>query len=96
MVELSSIVCATSDQVSSDIGGETVILSIRAGIYYSLDAIGTRIWQLLQEARPVAVICDTLLEEYDVDRESCEQDLLDLLNNLMQAGLLEVKYAQVV
>lgn len=96
MIDLNSIVRAAPDQVSADIGGETVILSIRAGIYYSLDAIGTRIWQLLQEEQPVAAICETLLEEYDVERERCERDLLDLLNHLLRAGLLEVQYAQVV
>lgn len=84
-----STVVAAKDQVSSDLGGEVAILDLKAGVYYGLDAVGARVWKLIQEPRVVAKIRDTLLLEYDVEPERCERDLLALLQQLADEGLLE-------
>ena len=82
---------AAKDQVSSDLGGEVAILDLKAGVYYGLDAVGARIWSLIQEPRTVNEIRDILLEEYDVEPERCERDLLVLLRRLADEGLVEVR-----
>lgn len=84
------IVVAIKDQVASDLGGETVILNLRTGIYHGLDAIGTAIWNLLQNSTTVDHILNTLLQEYDVEPERCERELLALLQKLADAELIEV------
>lgn len=86
-----SVVTASKDQVSCALGEETAILNTREGIYYGLDPVGTHIWNLLQTPRKVAEIQEALLQEYDVDPERCERDLLPLLENLLGAGLIEVR-----
>lgn len=86
------IVVAIKDQVASDLGGETVILNLRTGIYHGLDAIGTEIWNLLQNSTTVDNILNTLLQEYDVEPERCERELLALLQKLVDAELIEVVY----
>jgi hypothetical protein len=60
-------------------------------VYYGLDAVGARIWSLIQEPRTVNEIRDILLEEYEVEPERCERDLLALLQKLADEGLIEVK-----
>ena len=82
---------AAKDQVSSDLGGEVAILDLKAGVYYGLDAVGARIWSLIQEPRTVNEIRDILLEEYEVEPERCERDLLVLLQRLADEGIIEVK-----
>ena len=82
---------AANDQVSSDLGGEVAILDLKAGVYYGLDAVGARIWSLIQEPRTVNEIRDILLEEYEVEPEHCERDLLALLRRLADEGLVEVR-----
>jgi hypothetical protein len=91
VVSEHSIVVAAPDQVSSDLGGEVAILDLKAGVYYGLDTVGGRIWNLVQEPRAVNEIRDTLLEEYDVEFDRCERDLLALLRRLAAEGLIEVK-----
>ena len=91
MVSGSSTVVAAKDQVSSDLGREVAILDLKAGVYYGLDAVGARIWSLIQEPRTVNEIRDILLEEYDVEPERCERDLLVLLRRLADEGLVEVR-----
>lgn len=82
---------AAKDQVSSDLGGEVAILDLKAGVYYGLDAVGARIWSLIQEPRTVNEIRDILLEEYEVEPERCERDLLALLQRLADEGIIEVE-----
>jgi len=91
VVSGSSTVVAAKDQVSSDLGGEVAILDLKAGVYYGLDAVGARIWSFIQEPRTVNEIRDILLEEYDVEPERCERDLLVLLRRLADEGLVEVR-----
>jgi len=87
----ASRVVATKDQVSCDLSGEVAILNLKSGVYYGLDAVGARIWQLIQEPRTVASIRTVLLSEYEVDPDRCERDLLLLLHALADAGLLEIR-----
>jgi hypothetical protein len=91
VVSGGSTVVAAKDQVSSDLGGEVAILDLKAGVYYGLDAVGARIWSLIQEPRTVNEIRDILLEEYEVEPEHCERDLLALLRRLADEGLVEVR-----
>jgi hypothetical protein len=91
VVSGDSTVVAAKDQVSSDLGGEVAILDLKAGVYYGLDAVGARIWSLIQEPRTVNEIRDILLEEYEVEPERCERDLLALLQRLADEGIIEVE-----
>ena len=75
--ELSTVV-AVKDQVSSDLGGEVAILDLTGGVYYGLDEVGSRIWELIQEPIVVNQIQATIVEEYDVDSVRVERDMLAL------------------
>ena len=94
LVSRDSTVVATRDQVSSDLKGEVAILDLKAGVYYGLDDVGARVWKLLQEPKTVSEIRDVILQEYDVEAERCERDLLALLQRLADEGLVEVEDAQ--
>jgi hypothetical protein len=88
-----ALVQAATDQVSSVLGEEAVILNLQEGKYFGLNPVGTRVWQLIQTPRTVEAILAGLLEEYDVTPEQCERDLMDLLSRLADAGLIEVQRA---
>lgn len=85
-----TIVVASRDQVSSDLAGETVLLSMKTARYYGLADVGARIWSLLGEPISVAAICETIGREYDVPADRCESDVLKFLEELVQNGLVEV------
>jgi len=86
-----SVVAVTKDQVSCSLGSEAAILNVKDGVYYGLDPVGASIWKLLQTPRKVADIQVALLQEYDVEPERCERDLMALLEGLLGAGLIEVR-----
>src|ERR1700722_15240965 len=86
-----SVVVAAKDQVSCDLAGEAAILNIKSGVYYGLDPVGARIWNLMQEPRAVVEIQNAITDEYDVEPERCARDLFGLLEKLLAEGLIEVK-----
>ena len=81
-------------QVWQDLGGEYVILNLEAGVYYGLDDVGSRVWELIHSPATVEEIRDTLVAEYDVDPVRCEHDLLRLLQEMFSAGLVLVADGQ--
>jgi hypothetical protein len=86
-----SLIVAASNQLAASIGGDTVILELVAGRYYGVDAVGARIWQLIQEPIAVGDVWRTLVSEYDVDPVRCEADLLGILEEMIAARLVEVR-----
>jgi hypothetical protein len=90
-ISVTSIVAATKDQVSSDVGGETILLSMQSAMYYGLDPVGSRIWELVREPIGVLEIRDVIAREYDVELERCEADVLAFLQELAAKGLIEVR-----
>lgn len=86
-----STVVASPEQTSSRVGEEVVVLGLEEGVYYGLDAVGARVWELIREPRAVADICETIVREYDVDDDRCARDVLDLLAALAERRLIEIR-----
>lgn len=87
----NSIISTTEEQVSAELAGEAVILDLKSGMYYGVNPVGARIWELIQEPLSVSKIQQTILEEYDVEAERCERDVLNLLQDFAAKGLIEIK-----
>ena len=86
----TSLVKASDQQISTTRNGETAILNLRTGTYYGLDLVGVTVWELLAQQRRVSEMRDRLLEIYDVDATRCSNDLIALLSELAEQGLIEV------
>ncbi|MCE7059032.1 PqqD family protein [Dyadobacter sp. CY343] len=81
----------TSDQISSKVAGETVILNHKKGAYYGLDEVGVMIWDLLEKGpQTLESLCEVVESEYEVDAETCKSDLEVLLKDLMAEKLVEI------
>ena len=90
-VLLDSTIVRSSDQVSTDLGGEAVILGIQSQEYFGLEDVGVRIWGIIREPKTVRDILNTLLNDYDVEPKRCESDLLAVLQEMAEEGLIEIK-----
>lgn len=76
--------------MARDVGSETVILNLESGVYFGLDPVGARIWQLMGEDKTLAEVCDAMLAEYDVTREDIERDVLSLAEALRAQQLIGI------
>ena len=90
-ISLHSMVTVTTEQVSCDLSGETVVLNLANGQYFGLNAVAARIWEMLQDQCCVLDVRDRLLTTYpDVDPERCTSDLLNVLADLAEADLVRI------
>lgn len=85
-----TVVRAVRSQVSTVLGGEAVMLELSRGVYFGLNEVGTRVWELVQEPRDVASIRDAVCEEYEVAPDRCLIDVEGLLERMRGEGLVEV------
>lgn len=90
-IALTSHARVNEDVVFRDLEGELVLLNLKTGVYFGIDPIGTRIWHLMQEHRSLREIRDALLEEYEVTKRQCEDDLLRFVGLLREKDLIEVR-----
>ena len=79
----------TKHVLHEDLCGEVVLLELAAGIYYSLDGVGSRIWNLLVAGRTAEEIVLELTQEYDVSPERAKMDVERLLQDLEKNKLVE-------
>jgi len=79
-----------SDEVLfQEVSGEAVLLDLKSEQYFGLDKVGTHVWQLLNQNLPEESIIEQLLQRYEVDRPTLENDVGQLLAQLEKAGLVE-------
>jgi len=71
-----------------ELDGEAVVLNLDTGIYFGLDAVGTRIWRLLAERKPLKAVLDSLIDEYEAPPDRLQRDLLAFVERLDDKGLL--------
>jgi hypothetical protein len=69
---------------------ESVLLNIETERYFGLDETGTRMWQLVTAAPKIEVAYQQLLDEYDVEAGLLRSNLTELLERLVENGLLEI------
>jgi hypothetical protein len=86
----SAVVVAAEGQISCDLDGQAAILNLNSGTYYGLDEVGATVWRMLKNPRRVGEICDALIESYEVDAARCARDLIGLLGELEDQGLIKV------
>ena len=92
-ISLDSYVTMSPEVMLQEISGEAVMLDLKSESYFGLDAVGTRIWRVVEREGHLKKVFSELLSEYDVDPARLEEDLKDLIGRLADAGLVAVKTA---
>jgi hypothetical protein len=87
---MAAVVKAHPDVVSCDLVGAAALLKLETSTYYTLNDVGSRIWYLLQRPTAISDICDDVLAHYDVEASRCYRDVVVLLRELSDAGLVEI------
>jgi hypothetical protein len=71
------------------VGDEVVLLDLAAGEYFGLDAVGARVWELLDCGKSLEEVVTVLLDEFDVTEIQLRADVIALVCELVSRGLLE-------
>jgi hypothetical protein len=77
--------------IAKMVGTEMVLLDYDRGIYYGLNPVGARVWQLLSEGEAMERILARLADEYDVSPQTLEADVATLLRELEAKELVQAE-----
>jgi hypothetical protein len=89
-IDFAAVVWVQEGPVSVDLGGETAILDVASGRYFSLNAVAAEVWEQVQHPVRVADIHAALTQRYAVDSDRCGSDLLQLLDMMRARNLIRV------
>ncbi|HEX6770745.1 MAG TPA: PqqD family protein [Acidobacteriaceae bacterium] len=85
-----SIVCWSETQVATEVDREVVLMNVGRGRCYGLGESGSSVWRRLRSPIRVDDLCGELMLEYAADRDELTKDVIALLEQLQEEGLLKV------
>ena len=88
---LDTSVHIPKDVVFRELDGEAVILNLESGMYFGLDAIGTRIWRLVEEHGSLRAVWEAMQREFEAPGEALRSDLLTFIDELSAKGLVNLQ-----
>ena len=77
--------------VFRELQGEAVILNLDSSMYFGLDPVGTRIWQLCEAHGSLRAVWEAMQQEFDAPGDALRKDLLAFIDELQAKGLLSVQ-----
>ena len=86
-------VLLNQDVLMQNLGAEAVFLNCEREEYFSLNEVGRNMLSALQSSPSIQAAYERLLAEYEVEPEQLKQDLLNLIEQLLENGLVEVTEA---
>lgn len=89
-ISADSVVVRSDQPISAEVDAEIVILSAKAGAYFGLGEIGSEIWKRMGTPRRISDICMELVEQYDVEPQTCERDTLAFMTQLLADDLIRI------
>jgi len=92
-INLDTRVTISPEVLLQEVSGEAVLLDLKSESYFGLDAVGTRIWRLVEKDGHLKRVHSAMLAEFEVEPERLEHDLKELIGRLAEAGLVSVESA---
>ena len=91
-INLKTFVRAAPETLVANVDNEIALLSLPAGRYFGLNMTGACVWELIQQPITVETLLSGMLQRFDVEESVCQCDLLELLERMTAAGLIEVNH----
>jgi hypothetical protein len=84
----ASVFMPGPDVTSTVLDEEAVLLNLANGVYYSLNPVGTVVWEQLTGSRPLEEVLEAVCRQFAVTEEAARRDLVALVSRLRDEGLI--------
>ena len=91
-IYLKTFVRAAPETLVANVDNEIALLSLPVGRYFGLNMSGACVWEMIQQPITVENLLSRMLQRFDVEESTCQCDLLELLERMNAAGLIEVNH----
>jgi hypothetical protein len=89
-VTIDSVLVQDCEPSAAELDGGVVVLSVRAGSYFSFNRVASEIWHMLAEPCRVDRIFDSLAHSHDIDAQTLARDVTPFLQTLLEQRLVRV------
>ena len=93
MIDFSSRIVVPETVLYRQVDEATVLLNLQTESYLSLDEVGSRMWALFTTEPSLEAAYEKLLAEYAVEPDVLRRDIENLVNQMLEHGLVELKSA---
>lgn len=88
---MTDIYYRKTELLEAELGAEIVALDADSGICFGFNEVASTVWRLLEKPRSSDEIRRALEDEYDVGSEQCRSELSELLDELVEKGVVGVR-----
>ena len=81
----------SKDVIIQELEGDAILLNIQDGMFFGLNPVAHRMWELLTELGEAEKVLTQLRQEYEASEEQLRQDLIDFIEKLRLKGLVEIQ-----
>ncbi|MBU0961786.1 MAG: PqqD family protein [Proteobacteria bacterium] len=85
------IIKQADGKLSTEIDGETVMMDLNLGVYSSFNSVASHIWKELEEGTAFFPVLESILENFNVDRETAHKELTAFLDELSEKDLIQMQ-----
>ena len=89
-ISTDTVISRNESVMFTDLGETVITMNIDSGYYHELNAVASRIWQIIETPKSVQQVCAQLVDEYDVGAEECERDVVEFLGDFDRLRLVDV------
>jgi hypothetical protein len=76
--------------LSRVLDGEAVLLHLGSGMYFGMNEVATRAWELITRGETYGALVTKLIEEFEVEEETLRADLERFVYALVEKKLVTV------
>lgn len=87
-MDMNIKICQSKEIDSTDLNGDKVMMDLEKGKYFALNSIGSRIWDLIENKISIKEVINKLLEEYEVDKDTCEKTVGEFIDKMNKENLI--------
>lgn len=91
MVDSDVKLLRSGDLIEADIDDDKVMMSVESGMYFGLNPVAARVWELLAQPRNMTEVVEVLTQEFDVDPDQCRSDVAHFIEQLNENKLISVQ-----
>ncbi len=75
--------------LSTELDGEICLFHTETAKYLNLNSTGSFIWKQIDETFSISYLINNLLEEFDIDKETCELETKDFISQCLNLKMIE-------
>lgn len=88
-ISTATLLQRNPDMIAANLDGDLVMMNEKLGRYYGISGVGARAWELLETPASIDDLVDAICQEYEIDTETCQQDIIRFAQDLMKVDLIE-------